>query len=116
MTTEKQTGLTDEEIRRRESDLIRKLMPEFDAIDVTMLATILELTSIQWITYQVVKKKTPADQINDMIFSVVYRLVETFPDFEKEIMKQKLMDEVYLSPVLQEWLSQKAEFMELIGE
>jgi 5'-deoxynucleotidase YfbR-like HD superfamily hydrolase len=100
------------EIRAAEAELVREIFPEFDDVPERLLALVLELFSVQWAVFQVLKDRGTAEKVNDMLLALVYRVVDDFPEFERGIMHEKLKQENVLANALNRWLQKKREFQQ----
>lgn len=100
------------EILEAEVTLVRELLPEFDDVDARQLTLVMELLCTQWLVFEVVRNKDQAFQVNDMLLAMVYRVIDGFPDFEKDIMIEKMKDDQFVDRSLKAWLKKKGELQQ----
>jgi len=97
------------EVLRMETECVLKIFPEFEKTQSSQLAMVLELVSLQWISSSLLvkKHKREADRMNQVIMSIVFRSMNSFDDFEKSIIKAKILDQNIMVPALQLWMKTK---------
>ncbi len=97
------------EVLKMETECILKIFPEFESSQSARLAMVLELVSLQWLSSSLLvkKHKREADRMNQVIMSIVFRSMNEFDEFEKSIIKAKILDQNIMIPALQLWMKTK---------
>lgn len=99
------------EVKQVEQDCVLRIFPEFEARHVKGLIMVLELLNLQWYSMSLLgkKQKQDAERLNQMIMSVLFRAMFEFDEFERQIIRAKIMDQSVMVPALKLWMKTKEE-------
>ncbi len=108
----------DAQIKELENTFILKVFPEFEQEHCRALAMVMETVCLQWLISSMLGKrhKEEAHRANAMIMAVVYRAMDEFDDFQREIIRSKIMDQNFMVPALRDWMGVKEEIHKLLTQ
>ncbi len=105
-----------QKIHQMEDEITKTFFPEFEKPQYRALGLVVELVCIRLLVRNVVDKNSQATAMENMIQAGVYRSLDAFDAFEKELLTKRITDEKFMRPLIESWMARKGEIGRYLNE